>query len=940
MCRFDPTCWDFAARMALLVTLLAAFAGCGGGGGGGGPDDPGDPDTRYELVVRPLGDGSVESSPAGIACGAGATQCSATFDTDTPVRLTATARIGARFVGWTGADVACDGTDCELELKRARTVSASFATDARVSERLAISIQGRGTVRSTPAGLVCAKDCSRDFPQGSKVVLTPEPHAGYRFAGWSGACGGNGSCSMTLTATRNAAARFVAVADDTRAALNVAVLGGGRVQSEPDGVDCGSACSVLFDKGRRVELSADAARGQRFVAWDGACGGSGRCRVTLDAAATVAAIFEAVPVTLAVELSGRGTVTSEPAGIQCGLTCRTELDTGASVTLAATPAAGWRFDAWGGACASTDRPSCRVQMSKERDVSARFVRIGASVELTVQGSGSIASEAAGIDCTGRCNPAFDVERTLTLTAIAGPGYRFAGWGGACDGTGSCRVRADDSVPQVSARFELEPGLGLGACVPSGKGRDYAVGDGAGQLASLDRVPWERLAAGDTVRIFHRAEPYRGKILLAARGSANAPVRVCGVKSAGGARPVIEADDAVARRGLAYTAAELDNIQEARALLLIDRLGSQDWGSAYPTHVQVDGLELRGARPGRHFTNSHGERQEYDRFGACIWIERGQGVTIADNEVHGCTNGIFSRSTDDGEFAVTRNLRIAGNYIHGNGIADDDQVHQTYLQSVDPIVEFNRYGPLLAGARGNAVKDRSAGTVIRYNRIEGGAHALDLVEAEDFPLTATSDPAYRSTHVYANQILARGETGSVIHYGGDHYGSAPGNSWGEPIYRKGTLYLFHNTIYVSGKSGALLQLSTTEERAEVWNNVFAFAPSVTYPSLRQGGDIGPAWTAGGIVNLGRNWINANWMDSDPFHTVPGEVLGAGRMLTGAALPLDPKTLELDAGSAPVDAAQAAPAAAAAFPVDFQLDAKFRKIARRVRGAAPDLGALER
>ena len=43
--------------------------------------------------------------------------------------------------------------------------------------------------------------------------------------------------------------------------------------------------------------------------------------------------------------------------------------------------------------------------------------------------------------------------------------------------------------------------------------------------------------------------------------------------------------------------------------------------------------------------------------------------------------------------------------------------------------------------------------MRYNRIEEGAHAIDLVEAEDFPVTALALPAYRTTHVIGNQILS-------------------------------------------------------------------------------------------------------------------------------------------------------------------------------------------
>jgi hypothetical protein len=39
-----------------------------------------------------------------------------------------------------------------------------------------------------------------------------------------------------------------------------------------------------------------------------------------------------------------------------------------------------------------------------------------------------------------------------------------------------------------------------------------------------------------------------------------------------------------------------------------------------------------------------------------------------------------------------------------------------------------------------------GSVICYNALQGGAHAIHLVESEDFYQTATADPACRQTRV--------------------------------------------------------------------------------------------------------------------------------------------------------------------------------------------------
>jgi hypothetical protein len=74
---------------------------------------------------------------------------------------------------------------------------------------------------------------------------------------------------------------------------------------------------------------------------------------------------------LSVLVSGTGTVTSSPAGISCGTTCSATFSSGQSVTLTATPAAGWRFQGWSGACTGTT--TCTVAMSTARNVTATFV---------------------------------------------------------------------------------------------------------------------------------------------------------------------------------------------------------------------------------------------------------------------------------------------------------------------------------------------------------------------------------------------------------------------------------------------------------------------------------------------------------------------------------------------------------------------------------------
>ena len=69
--------------------------------------------------------------------------------------------------------------------------------------------------------------------------------------------------------------------------------------------------------------------------------------------------------------SGSGTVTSSPAGIDCGTDCTETYTEGAVVTLSAIPDAGSYFTGWtGGGCSGTD--DCTGTMNADTDITATF----------------------------------------------------------------------------------------------------------------------------------------------------------------------------------------------------------------------------------------------------------------------------------------------------------------------------------------------------------------------------------------------------------------------------------------------------------------------------------------------------------------------------------------------------------------------------------------
>ena len=67
------------------------------------------------------------------------------------------------------------------------------------------------------------------------------------------------------------------------------------------------------------------------------------------------------------------------------------------------------------------------------------------------GNGSVTSNPTGIDCGSTCAASFPASTVVMLTAAANGSSTFAGWGGACSGTGSCQVTMD-AAASVRATF--------------------------------------------------------------------------------------------------------------------------------------------------------------------------------------------------------------------------------------------------------------------------------------------------------------------------------------------------------------------------------------------------------------------------------------------------------------------------------------------------------
>jgi hypothetical protein len=344
------------------------------------------------LVVAPgsgsAGGGVVTSTPSGISCVlSGSTTsgvCSALFAANTLVTLQQSPSGNAVFSSW-GGD--CTESPCQLVLSQARTALATFQT-----QRLALTGGGTGTgsVLSVPAGINCTSTagvlsgtCATTFPLNTSVSLIATAAGLSSFTAYSGDCTGT-SCAVMMAAgvTRSITAQFTAPPTLTLSAATGSE-GGGTLSSAPSGLACtlsNSAstgqCATAFALNTNVSVTQVPTNGSVFLNWAGACSGTSTCTAALTQSRAVQALYRlAVPGSVTVMAgsgSGNGSVSSSPGGVACQIVnqvksgiCRAIFPVGSTVSMIATPAAGYRFLGFSGSCTGT---TCVMTVPENGDI--------------------------------------------------------------------------------------------------------------------------------------------------------------------------------------------------------------------------------------------------------------------------------------------------------------------------------------------------------------------------------------------------------------------------------------------------------------------------------------------------------------------------------------------------------------------------------------------
>jgi hypothetical protein len=420
----------------------------------------------YGLSITWAGNGEGKVSAAlddgsALSC-AKPEACVKQVEFNTTAVLTAEPLEGSMFVGWSGSGCGLEPT-CRIDVMSETMVVANFAVR---EPSLTVGVTGEGAVSCN--GMPCAMQ----YVYGTSITFDAMPAAGWQLSSWDGACAGTPvamPCVKTITV--NAAVLATFTRKQYKLAVTIAGTGTGSVAGT---LACDGSqkqpCTAEVSKGDAIKLTASPAAGSTFAGWGGACGGTGEC--ALDAVSgdvEVTANFTkkvAGKTTLVVAKTGKGTITSAPAGIACAAGCsgaNASFTEGSTVELTAAAAVGYGAPTFKG-CDTTTGGKCQIAMNDSdamEEIAVAFAPSSVPVTVAIAGNGTGNVAGAGITCatgnTGDCSENQPFDSTYVLVATASAGSTFAGWDamGACAGvrTPRCEIKVDQSNA-VTATFTL------------------------------------------------------------------------------------------------------------------------------------------------------------------------------------------------------------------------------------------------------------------------------------------------------------------------------------------------------------------------------------------------------------------------------------------------------------------------------------------------------
>ena len=308
------------------------------------------------------------------------------------VSITATPSAGYQISGWTGS--------CGTFSQSTNPATFTATKDCSISitfEKVSYTITTTAGTGGTITGNQSAK-------HGESVSITATPNSGYRIESWGGSCG-------TFEKITNPA-RFTA---SKSCSISVAFEKVSYTITTTAGIGGTITDNQSAKHGESVSITATPSTGYQISGWTGSCGTfsptTNPATFTATKDCSISVTFEKVSYTITTTAGTGGTITGNQSAKH-----------GESVSITATPSAGYQISGWTGSCGTFSQSTNPATFTATKDcsINVTFEKVSYTITTTAGTGGTI---------TG--NQSAKHGESVSITATPSTGYQIQSWGGTC-----------------------------------------------------------------------------------------------------------------------------------------------------------------------------------------------------------------------------------------------------------------------------------------------------------------------------------------------------------------------------------------------------------------------------------------------------------------------------------------------------------------------------
>lgn len=360
------------------------------------------------------------------------------------VTLTASSDRGWRFEGWTG-DRITTAEEINVTMDGDRTIGANFTVK---QYNVALNVIGDGSTEPVEGTHI--------YEHGKELEINATPGGNWSFSHWTGDYteGQQTATSMSLTVDENKTLRtyFENVTEAVEHNLTLMKVGDGQGSvNNIDGQELEEG-NHRYSDGEMVLLEANSTEEYSFEGWEGDIldhYGVDEKEVTveMDSSKDINASFAIRnEYDLKIGVEGGGTTDPEPGTHSCY--------EGEEVALGAISGEGWQFVEWTGDYpqGQSEEKEINVSMDGDKNITARFEELNYTLDVEVQGKGSVSVDPGGYE--------YQEGTNVTISATPQEGWSFSRWEGDLQGSDAETNLIMNESKTATAVFKEDPPFNL------------------------------------------------------------------------------------------------------------------------------------------------------------------------------------------------------------------------------------------------------------------------------------------------------------------------------------------------------------------------------------------------------------------------------------------------------------------------------------------------